>query len=90
MLLSFLSKILFHALGIIFNVELDDGCLKKVSKSQVLKMAIFGRNFKALAQVQFLTDFNKKYHFGLRRPRPFDLGLCKWNQKFRTHPNLHQ
>ena len=53
MLLGFLSKILFHALGIIFNVELDDGCLKKVSKSQVLKMAIFGRNFKARAQVQF-------------------------------------
>ena len=68
MLLSFLSKILFHALGIIFNVELDDGCLKKVSKSQVLKMAIFGRNLKTRAQVQFLTDFNKKYHFGLRKP----------------------
>ena len=52
-------------------------------------MAIFGQYFKALAQVEFFINFNKKYYFGIRRQRPFDLGLCKSNKKFRTHPNLH-
>ena len=39
-LLSFLGKILVHDLGIIFNAELDEDCLKNVFTSQAVKLAI--------------------------------------------------
>ena len=45
--------------------------LRKLSSTKMSKNSFFDRNFEARSKVHFWADFNKKYIFGLRRPRPF-------------------
>ena len=61
----------------------------KLSSTKMSKNSFFDRNFEAWSKVQFWTDFNKNYHFVLRRLKPFYLGLSEWNLEFMTHPSQH-